>query len=113
MFLRWYTQKKKVEGPKIGKEFPELEQLSVRIKDIAKNVIDGNILIDEMEIIFAKSDRQDIRVDINEKILGFFKECDCQPDIQQLQKTGQELALLRSDLANIHLFSNYPYLFDS
>jgi len=104
MFLRWYTQKKKVEGPKIGKEFPELEQLSVRIKDMAKNVIDGNILIDEMEIIFAKSGRQDIRVDINEKILGFFKECDCQPDIQQLQKTGQELALLRSDLANVQCF---------
>eukprot|EP00026_Physarum_polycephalum_P007937 Phypoly_transcript_08009.p1 GENE.Phypoly_transcript_08009~~Phypoly_transcript_08009.p1 ORF type:complete len:473 (+),score=48.60 Phypoly_transcript_08009:84-1502(+) len=101
MFLRWYTQKRKAEGAKIGKEFPELEQLSTRIRELAKSVVNGNILMDEMEIMFTNSGRKD---NLQEKILRFFKECDCQPDALQLQKSGAELALVRADIANVQCF---------
>jgi hypothetical protein len=90
----------------LGKDFPELDQLLSRIKELSKDVITGDILMDEMEVIFTQglsNNRQDSSFSTNEKILGIFKDCDCQPDILQLEKSGQELAILRSDLANIHL----------
>ena len=108
-FLRWYTPIRRIEGPKLGREFPEMEQLSIRVKDLAKNVITGSILLDEMEVIFTRELGQghhNLSFSVNKHILGYFKDCDSQPDNELLQNAGRELALLRFDLASITLILN-------
>jgi hypothetical protein len=122
-FLKWYTQIRKKESKNFAKAFEELDQISERLRELSKSILNRTILMSDLEVIFMNGGvgnnhnnsnnnnaiNKSTSIDTSKKMLEYFVVCEIILDVPRFKALSDELAQLHSDLASIPLLYLFSY----
>lgn len=111
-YFKWYIEQRKDKGARLGKEFPDLEQLRNRISDTYASMLDGTVLMEEVEVVFMdstpkKNNDSSATLDTTKRMLEYLICCECSPNLGRFHQVGHDLRELRTDISSILLLSHF------